>query len=59
MLINQNALLLAVLLLGTVQYDWAGVWMCAGWKSWLVAEQSWMIEWYIVKHHGQKLQLAN
>ena len=59
MLINQNALLLAVVLLGTVHWDWAGVWTCTGWKIWLVAKESWMIEWYVVKRRGQKLQLGN
>ena len=33
MLINQNALLLAILLLGIVQWDWVGFWICVGWKE--------------------------
>ena len=36
-----------ILLLGTVQWNWAGVWMHAGWKAWLVAKESWMIEWLL------------
>ena len=33
LLINENTLLLAILLLGTVQWDWVGFWICAGWKE--------------------------
>ena len=52
-LINQNALLLTSLLLGTVQCDWAGVWK--QWMKNLAGAKSWMIEWYVVKCYGQKL----
>ena len=57
--INWNVLLLATHLLGTVQWDWAGVWICAGWRKWLVEKESWMIGWSVVKCRGQKLQLSN
>ena len=30
---NQNALLLAIFLLGTVQWDKARFWICAKWKE--------------------------
>ena len=55
---NQNALLLAVLLLGPVQWDWAGVWIRAGWKIWLVVEERWRIEWCVEERRGQNYSYA-
>ena len=57
--INWNMLLLAIHLLGTVQWDRAGVWICAGWRRWLVEKESCFIKWYVVKCRKQKLQLGN
>ena len=39
----------AILLLGTVQWDWAGVGICAGWKKCLAVKIEWMESKWTIK----------